>query len=56
MKLLICDSLNDSLRSTETIRAVALCSPERDPSPPEYTADGSWSIWTGEQFKAEECY
>ena len=56
MKQLICDSLNDSLRSTETIHSVALCTPERDPSPPEYTVDESCSIWIGEQIQGEDCY
>ena len=51
MKQLICDSLN-GVWATRTNCAMALCTLNKDTSPPECLVAGSWSMRIGEQFWA----
>ena len=51
---LICDNLN-GMRITETILAAALLTLDRDESPMERVAAGSWSIGIREQSQGEVC-
>ena len=50
----ICNSLN-GVRMTQTIRAMALHTPDGDASPPECMVTGRWRIETGEQFQDKHC-
>ena len=55
MKRLICESLN-GVRTTQTIHATALNSPDRNASPLECMVAGSWSIVIREQSQtAVDC-
>ena len=54
MKQLICDSLN-RVRTTQTIHATALHSPDKNTSPPECMVAGSWSLVIKEQSHGEDC-
>ena len=54
MKQLICDSLN-KIRIIQTIPATALHTLDRDASPLESAASGSWSVGTGKKSEGEVC-
>ena len=54
MQQLTCDRLN-RMRITQTILAAVLLTPDRDASPLESEAAGSWSIGPGEQSQGEVC-
>ena len=54
VKQLICESLN-GMRITETILAADLLTLDRDESPMERVAAGSWSIGIREQSQGEVC-
>ena len=46
------DSLN-GMRTTQMILGAVLCTPDRDTSPPECMATGSWGREIREQFRAK---
>ena len=54
VKQQIHDRLN-GLRTTQTILGPAIHTPDRDASPLESAAAGSWSIGTGEQYQGDVC-
>lgn len=54
MKQLISDNLIE-MRITETAVAAIMHILDRDASPLECTAAGSWSVRTGEQIQSEVC-
>ena len=55
VKPIICDSVNRT-RSTQTILAIAIQTPDRDVGPLEGAAPGSWSIGIVEQSQGGGCH